>query len=264
MPFSPFTTVAVWRDQYPIQERGAPAPVIQSNGQALTFPVQIDPLPAGEEGPSNPFNIYCLAMPVPDVRRGDRLVAADGTPYVVSRVRNLYGDHAEIQAVSFKAATQLVAGTWKPRYSTTNFHVLTLADASDPHQPTGITHCTLCWDKTLQRATSAICPQCFGTGWTGGFAAAQPLSFAIQQGAARVSFEQSGQVTAVSKVYAWYGPEDATLLPGDLVAFASLSGDRFLVGEQVQQQAIMSTVYAVCVEFLPLAADNPLQAVPLT
>jgi len=47
------------------------------------------------------------------------------------------------------------------RYSSTDFYLL--------KRRTWGTHCTLCWDGTLNRVIEQNCPICFGTGWVSGY-----------------------------------------------------------------------------------------------
>ena len=99
MTLNPITTVAVWRNAVTGTGKGAPAAV---NGLGAIW-VQIDPDSAqqvvenGGASPEMTFDIYTL-QGTPDIQRGDRLIAPDGSTFIVQGVQNYFGDHLEIEA----------------------------------------------------------------------------------------------------------------------------------------------------------------------
>ncbi len=99
MTLNPVTTVAVWRNGVTATGKSAPA-AVSGLGAVL---VQIDPDSPQEvvedngASPEMTFDIYTL-QGTPDIRRGDRLIAPDGSTFIVQGVQNYFGDHLEIEA----------------------------------------------------------------------------------------------------------------------------------------------------------------------
>src|SRR6185437_6296198 len=84
---------------------------------------------------------------------------------------------------------------WRARYSQTTAATYGLASAAvDLHLPTGVARCPTCYNLTLQRSASTLCPTCYGTGWTGGFAPAQTFLGLVTTGTYQFTMQPGGDV----------------------------------------------------------------------
>jgi len=251
------TTVAVYR--CPVTTQGIAPPVLMPGLNAV--PVQIDPS-AGTAGdpsgmPINTFTIYTLRG-CPDINWGDRLVSSAGDTYLV-RSQNQFGNHhLELEAVVL--TTQ--PATWRPRYLAEPFSKLGLVPTPDPHDATGIPRCSLCWDPVTRRPTSSTCPECYGTGYRGGFNTARSIQVQVLQGSITLQEQETGDTVIAPGIWAKTDPWVA-LLGGDLLLLNSMPAIRYVVGDMSKADAVSPTITQRLVNLLPLEPQHALQAVPL-
>ena len=152
------------------------------------------------------------------------------------------------------------AAFWRPRYTTTA--TTALAEGAtrqpDPHNPTGLAHCPVCFkgdQLTLQRPASTACTTCFGTGWTGGYGGSQAIAVFLTQGTFTLKLGETGELVAVTGVWCRHDPA-VPLLPQDMVQVQGLA-TRYLVGELVQRYGLGAQAFGQMVQVLPLASDDP-------
>ena len=170
-------------------------------------------------------------------------------------------DHADIRdLLTLEGAPFL----WRARYSLTNAADYGLDSAPlDLHVPAGVPRCPVCYNTTLQRAASTACTTCYGTGWQGGFAPIQGLQALIAYGTHRLAQEAGGLLLSTDGWWCYSAPDDALLLPQDLLILAANPVVRYLVGEIGNTPGLAGAPAVRVSQVLPLAPDHPLQAVPL-
>jgi len=122
------------------------------------------------------------------------------------------------------------------------------------------THCTLCWDTTLNRATDGDCSECYGTGWTSGYFNA-------------ISFK--GMVTSSPKMnqinmFGEWMPSDVLLYmlnfpplhSKDIVVAGT--GDRYVVVGSPRQIRVKNIIIEQQAQLALIHADDPTYAVTTT
>lgn len=176
-----------------------------------------------------------------------------------------FGGLAAPAAALWRAAFTGQGLYWRARYGAQNdgTYGIVPPDTSDPHSTEGVARCSVCWNATLQRAASSECTTCFGTGWTGGFAATQAFSGLIAGGTMRLRMQETGDLLAVDGTWLYCDPTIGLILPQDLIASQTAPGVRYLVGETAQFPGLGGVTYGRVLQLLPLAPDNPLQLVPI-
>lgn len=162
--------------------------------------------------------------------------------------------------------------TWRARYSDTAYSQLSLEDrilhgtipGVEPHDAVaqGIPHCPQCWDPLTQQAGDPQCPTCFGTGWAGGFAAAQGLHMWIRGSNFLVTNPDTGQNVSVPAVTGIHFA-DKLLLPLDLLVVNRDPTVRYLIGPEVEQAGLEPPMLLRNVGLQPLNPHDFLRTVPL-
>lgn len=153
---------------------------------------------------------------------------------------------------------------WKPRYGADNLTTFgLLTTATDPHSVTGVSPCPTCTNATLQLPTSDRCPTCFGTMWTGGFAAGQQILALIALGSHRIQLQEAGAYVAVDGVFLYTMPQDAAVLPLDLIVLKSNPAVRWLVGESVDMPGVSATPIIRVNQVFAQAPDSQWQLPPI-
>ena len=152
---------------------------------------------------------------------------------------------------------------WRARYGMVSATAVAEGATAtpDPHSPSGIARCPVCFNDTLQRSASSVCTTCYGTGWTGGYANTTAIQTFITQGTFTLKLEESGELVAVTGIWCRHDPAVA-LLPQDVLMVPGQS-TRYLVGELVQRYGVGVIPFAQMVQLLPVATDSPLQHVPI-
>ena len=151
---------------------------------------------------------------------------------------------------------------WKPRLGTTQSSAYGLLTGTDPHQPTG-GRCPVCYNTTAQRPQSSVCTTCYGTGWTGGFAAGVSLNGVITTASYQFQMQETGELLSVAGTWLLTNPADGELLPQDLVAVQATPAVRYLVGQLAKDVGVLGMAFARIVQLEPLAPDSPWKAVPI-
>ena len=155
---------------------------------------------------------------------------------------------------------------WLPRYGKQPAATYGIAApyAFDPHAPPSATpNCPVCFSATLQRPQSSVCTTCFGTGFTGGFAAAVSFGGSISTGTYAMRMEETGELVAVTGEWLRCDPTIGPLMPQDLIVDQDAPTVRYLIGEQGQYLGLAGVAYGRLLPVLPQAPDSPWQLVPL-
>lgn len=174
---------------------------------------------------------------------------------------NLYGI-ANLAART--VISQLPQGVyWRPRYTTVGGAAVVegASRLPDPHDPSGIARCPVCFNAVSQRSQSGVCTTCYGTTWTGGFAASRGIGALITTGTITLKLQESGDLVAVSGVWCRHDPA-LPILPQDLV-WDSDEGVLYLVGETEQVATAAGVAMLRVIQLLPQAPDSPWQDVPI-
>lgn len=155
---------------------------------------------------------------------------------------------------------------WRPRYTTlaSAAYGILPQRVADPHQPTGIAVCPVCWNPTTQRPGSTVCTVCWGTKYTGGFAPTVALLAIVTTGTFTLYNQESGALAAASGVWCLTNPSDGVLLPQDLVVDPTNPTIRYLVGAEMPYPGYLDVPLLRRTQLLPEAPDSPWQLVPLT
>lgn len=152
---------------------------------------------------------------------------------------------------------------WRARYTDTPATALGLVPdgATDRHNPVGVARCPVCYNQTLQRPASSVCTTCYGTTYTGGFAATIGLLAVMTTGTYTRYSREVGGLVAFGGTWCLTNPGDAVLLPQDLMLDQATSV-RYLVGEEVPYPGILGTPLLRRTQLQALAPDSPWQQVP--
>ncbi|MCL5265203.1 MAG: hypothetical protein M1343_08440 [Chloroflexi bacterium] len=125
------------------------------------------------------------------------------------------------------------------------------------------TRCPDCWDNVTQSCNNPNCLTCYGTGWSGGYAAQESVKVGISQPnmVDQKAWTAIGFIQVEMGIVGWCAPS-VNIKPRDMIVDGG--GKRYVVAEQVNNVGLLGTAVRQYFELEEREIDDITYSVPIT